>query len=141
MSTATHWAAGLIGKPWKRGAPGPDAFDCWQLVRHVQLTRFGVEMPILAIGADTNWTGLRAMINRTQWGKAEGLAREGDVATMKGSDGAHVGVVINADGYTPVLLHCIGSESHHGGGVIVTTLAEIGDLGFARVEIWRLRPR
>ena len=134
----THWAAGLIGLPWQRGATGPREYDCWGLVRHVQRVRFAREMPALSIGTATNWTGIRAMINRTAWGLAEGLQREGDVVTMKGSDGPHVGVVIEADGQ-PVMLHCIGTEGSNGGGVIVTDISEISLLGFARVEIWRHR--
>lgn len=136
MSTATHWAAPLIGLPWSRGATGPGEYDCWGLVRHVQRARFGVEMPVLAIGSATNWSGLRSMINRTQWGPAA-VASDGDVVTMKGADGAHVGVVIAVDGSLTVL-HCIGNESN-AGGVITTPIEDLPSLGFGRVEIWRLR--
>lgn len=34
----------LLGKPWKRGARGPDAYDCWGLVWEVQ-RRFGRSLP------------------------------------------------------------------------------------------------
>lgn len=135
---SAHWATSLIGLPWSRGATGPASYDCWGLVRHVQRVRFAREMPALSIGTATNWTGIRAMVNRTAWGPAEGPAREGDVITMKGSDGAHVGVVIEADG-VPVMLHCIGTEGSNGGGVIVTALNEIGHMGFGRIETWRHR--
>lgn len=36
----------LLGKPWKRGAHGPDAYDCWGLVWEVQ-RRYGVGLPMV----------------------------------------------------------------------------------------------
>ena len=136
MSAATHWAAPLIGIPWSRGATGPHQYDCWNLVRHVQRTHYGIEMPVLAIGHATNWTGIRAIINTTAWGRVE-MPAEGDLVTMKGAYGPHVGVVIADDGGLTVL-HCIGNEKNSG-GVITTPLSDLADLGFGRVEIWRLR--
>jgi hypothetical protein len=36
----------LIGKPWRLGARGPDAYDCWGLVREVlQRMRPGLPLP------------------------------------------------------------------------------------------------
>src|SRR6187399_3217256 len=36
----------LIGKPWRLGARGPDAYDCWGLVREVlQRMRPGEALP------------------------------------------------------------------------------------------------
>lgn len=37
--------AALIGKPYKRGATGPDSFDCEGLARHIQRECFGKELP------------------------------------------------------------------------------------------------
>lgn len=34
-----------IGSPWKLGARGPKAFDCWGLVCFAYLRRFGVALP------------------------------------------------------------------------------------------------
>lgn len=34
-----------IGLPYADGGRGPEAFDCWGLVRHVLAREFGVELP------------------------------------------------------------------------------------------------
>jgi len=36
----------LLGLPWKRGAHGPEAYDCWGLVWEVQ-RRLGVDVPMI----------------------------------------------------------------------------------------------
>lgn len=46
-----EWAAGYIGKPWRNGARGPDAFDCWGLVTDVFLRVHGVTLPLLPLDA------------------------------------------------------------------------------------------
>ena len=39
-----HRVADLIGAPFRDGGRGPDAYDCWGLVREVY-KRYGVELP------------------------------------------------------------------------------------------------
>lgn len=34
----------LLGRPYRRGAKGPDAFDCWSLVQHLQRELAGREV-------------------------------------------------------------------------------------------------
>lgn len=36
----------LIGRPWERGATGPDAWDCGSLTAHVQRQLFGRTLPV-----------------------------------------------------------------------------------------------
>lgn len=40
-----HWSAQYIQKPWVSGARGPDAFDCWGLLRWIYKTRLSIELP------------------------------------------------------------------------------------------------
>lgn len=40
-----QWIGDLLGKPWVRGANGPDAFDCLGLVKFVYKERKGIELP------------------------------------------------------------------------------------------------
>jgi cell wall-associated NlpC family hydrolase len=35
----------LIGRPWRAGADGPEAFDCYGLARHVRQQLFGDDLP------------------------------------------------------------------------------------------------
>ena len=46
-----HWTADYLGKPWRNGADGPDAFDCYGLVRAVYRDRYGIEMPVVSADA------------------------------------------------------------------------------------------
>ena len=48
-----HWTAEYLGKPWRNGAAGPDAFDCYGLVRAVYRDRYGVEYEIDPLPAGT----------------------------------------------------------------------------------------
>lgn len=41
----TSFCTDLIGRPWKSGANGPKAFDCWGLLRYVYLERRAVALP------------------------------------------------------------------------------------------------
>ena len=40
-----HWATELIGKSYRPGAIGPDAFDCWGLVWYVYNYIFSLPVP------------------------------------------------------------------------------------------------
>lgn len=42
--------AEYIGLPYQEGARGPEAFDCWGLVRHVLAREFHVELPAYEYG-------------------------------------------------------------------------------------------
>ena len=44
-----HWAEDLIGCPWVAGGRGPDAFDCWGLVRWCWGRHFGIEVPEIPV--------------------------------------------------------------------------------------------
>lgn len=40
-----QWWARYIGVPFRDGGRGPDAYDCWGLVRAAYADRLGVELP------------------------------------------------------------------------------------------------
>jgi hypothetical protein len=46
----------LIGKPYKTGARGPDAFDCWGLVIEAA-RRAGIELPDIDVPQDNDIRG------------------------------------------------------------------------------------
>lgn len=135
-----HWALGLIGLPWEMGATGPSAFDCWGLVRHVQREQFGREMPAVTIGSEeaSNWAAIRSMVNRSDLGwHVVKDAKAGDVVTMKGVAGPHVGVVIEVGRHLKVL-HSVGAPKQKNNmGVVATPLNALSAMGYSRVEIWR----
>jgi cell wall-associated NlpC family hydrolase len=45
-SIAGNWVRPYIGKPWRNGARGPDAFDCWGLLWHVYYFYLNTTLPI-----------------------------------------------------------------------------------------------
>jgi cell wall-associated NlpC family hydrolase len=44
-----HWAIPYLGKPWRLGADGPDAYDCWGLVRAALRQRAGIDLEPIVI--------------------------------------------------------------------------------------------
>jgi len=102
------WATKYIGLPFAEGGRGPDAYDCWGLVRQVLLTERGVEVePFADIGTyDSPAVAerVKAEIARTDWIPVDQAAAQAfDVAIMwvtrrlMGRDTArslsHIGIV------------------------------------------------
>jgi len=46
-----HWAEAYIGTPWANGASGPDAYDCWGLVRTVYAKQLAIGLPAVDVDA------------------------------------------------------------------------------------------
>lgn len=49
--TGAEFIACNLGKPWQAGADGPDAYDCWGLVRAYYRHVLGVVLPIVDVDA------------------------------------------------------------------------------------------
>lgn len=131
---AAHWSAALIGMPWTTEN------TCWWLVKHVQRTQFGREMPEIQVGAQQQtpgqWGTIRDLVQRSGWHRTAAPWLEGDVLLMAGPDGPHVGVVVSRGR----VLHSVGGLDEHGrphGGVVLDQINELGRLGFGRLEGWR----
>ena len=76
-----HWAEDLIGRPWVAGGRGPDAFDCWGLVRWCWRKQFSIEVPEIPVdAADLRavLAGFRSHPERQRWQLVE-RPREGGV--------------------------------------------------------------
>lgn len=127
-----HWAIDLIGLPYKSGAQGPDAFDCWGFVRWVFKTQDGIEMPIINVGDTGNLPAIRAAAEAGGWHPVgEVPAADRDIALMDGPLGKHVGMVTRANGGLK-LLHCVEFA-----GVALHTFPEAATLGFRNMNFWR----
>ena len=69
-----HWTAEYLGKPWRNGAEGPDAFDCYGLVRAVYWDRYRIQIPAISADATKVLAGLHAArdyADYSQWEPAE----------------------------------------------------------------------
>lgn len=137
-----HWAEALIGAPWRSGAAGPDAYDCWGLVRAVYLRRMEVDLPILVSDERLRQSELHEAARRLGWRQLESheLMREFDVLLMRHASGLrHVGLVVMAP--RPRILHAHGGTRPDGrtwGAVESSDLGELALGGFSRFETWRL---
>lgn len=118
----------LIGIPWKRGAFGPDFFDCWGIV-HKCMTLIGHEHLV-----EVDYTFRHGIEGEFSAGVRDGHvtdASETDdnviVICYRGDRAEHIGIMI--DGY---LLHSIGRPGAKG-SVQLTRLAAIRRM-FTRLE-------
>lgn len=127
-----HWAASYVGLPWVAGALGPDAFDCWGLVRHVQKQHHGRDLAHLQIAADVDqWRTVREIVQASGWRRVADTPREGDVVLMLNWQGRpHVGTAVQAQGLR--LLHAM--ESH---GVQIDRIDDLGRLRLGHLQCWR----
>jgi cell wall-associated NlpC family hydrolase len=126
----------LIGKPWVSGASGPEAFDCWGLLRHVLRERRGIE---LCPYGGVKETGLAGMIRNAE---AEAQERWELIATpvhlccvamARGRRIEHVGLWLD-EGAGGVL------HSHEGAGVVFQSPASIRNTGFQNFTFYQFRP-
>ncbi len=128
-----HWAVNYLGKPWVSGKQGPDAFDCWGLVRYVQSRHYSRELPSINVDADN----VRAVIKeftsndeRNRW-HAVASPQDGDCLLLSQSkEPTHVGIWIDVDGGG--LLHAV-----KGAGVIFTTPTNIKNMGYNILGAYR----
>lgn len=127
-----HWATQYIGLPWRRGATGPQAFDCWGLVVQVQATRFNVAMPSIAALPGTLREVAAAIAEHRQGWSQVDTPKEGDVVLMSRTRiPMHIGVWIIANGHGGVL-HC--SEL---AGVTFNRAQALRAQGWGHVTYWR----
>jgi cell wall-associated NlpC family hydrolase len=127
----THWANSLVGKPYRAGASGPDAFDCIGLVRHCFKSLHGVDLPDYAVHYGSP-EDLRKFTRATGWRRGAFPAVDQDLLVMEGLDGRHVGIVVaTSDGLG--LLHAAGTNDH--GQVVWQPLDTL--FGYRNIEIWR----
>lgn len=87
-----HWAASLIGRAWS-----PQR-SCWELVRHVYATRYGIKLPMVVIGSNDNLAALKQTIRIAGLKQVDEAPGEGDIIVMRSTTGLHAGVVIAVDG-------------------------------------------
>jgi cell wall-associated NlpC family hydrolase len=129
----THWATPLIGKPWRYGAQGPDAFDCWGFVRHVQATHYGVPLPEVEV--PSTWPAVRELLEHhsehRNWVKVD-APEDGDIVMMARSKiPVHVGIALRANAVIGVL-HCMQPS-----GVVFHRLPDLRIGGWGGLSYYR----
>ena len=126
----THWAAHLIGRPYKSGQSGPDEFDCIGLVRHYFEDRYNLLLPDYHVTDGT--TKLLAFARATGWRRVPGQPANDDLMLMDNHIGRHIGVVVEcSEGLG--LLHAQGDDIR--GSVVWQPLDTL--FGYRNKEFWR----
>jgi cell wall-associated NlpC family hydrolase len=113
-----HWSAQYVGRAWS------EDFDCWALVRVVQALHFGRRLPF------------NPQVEVPGWRTVAGPAIEGDVITMQGVKGPHIGVMVDAHR----VLHNVGGPDDNGaphGAVQIDDAAALSAQGYGRLRLWR----
>lgn len=92
----------LINKPYRVGASGPDYYDCWGLVKKIQLELFNRELPEISQSPD-KLKNLMLFVKeheaRNQWKVAEKNFVHGQLVEMsKTQNPFHIGVYLDFDG-------------------------------------------
>jgi cell wall-associated NlpC family hydrolase len=131
-------AASLIGLPWAVGAEGPDAFNCWGLVKFWCARVHGVDLGRVEVAAHENQARAIAAAVRSGWSHVKGPAQEHDIALLCNpvDGGRHVGVVLHAN-HKLGLLHCEGSATHPTPGVVWEPLGDALQRYYG-MQLWRL---
>lgn len=92
----------LIGLPWRSGATGPDAYDCWGLAQAVQARLFLRQLPSFPhVDAENVRAVVREIAtssHRKQWMRADGPSHGSLVELSSGRHPYHVGVYLDVDG-------------------------------------------
>ena len=132
MSSSLHWAAHYIGLPWRAGARGPQAYDCWGLFLAIQCAQFGRQLPEIPVDA----TDLRAIAGtfkshpeRQHWALVT-VPSTGDAVLMRHSKfPSHVGIWLDVDGGG--VLHCVRGE-----GVVFSSMTSLKFSGWSNIEFF-----
>lgn len=131
-----HYAFEYIGKPYKRGATGPDFYDCWGLARALLKTLHGVDMPLVSVGSYSNYSAVRELAAHHGWARVTDVPAEGDALLMHNAFGRHIAVCIIANG-RPAYIHA----DEQAGVTVLHRLSDFATLGYNTIEVWRYASR
>ncbi len=109
-----------LGRPYRAGAAGPDAFDCFGLVCHLSAALFGVDVPRDGAGI------LRA---RRIFAEVA-TPVDGAIAIMRGGD-KHVGLWLAPE--------CLVIHAIERSGVVLDDLPSLQFSGFGRPRFFARR--
>lgn len=118
-----------IGLSWAAGARGPDAFDCWGLLREVQARQFGKSIPDMPEFGAVARDMYDERMNSREWVIVD-KPFHGAGVLMRGGDDPHVGIWLDLEGGG--VLHSMERV-----GVIWSPRATLRMLGFSRLKFYR----
>ena len=131
----SHWAALYVGKPYRLGARGPDAYDCWGLLLDVYQRQFGIVLPTLpGISAATAVKISREidLASKEEWDEVQTPFDGCAVAMSQSKAYHHVGIFVEADGSK--ILHA--SDNYR---VVIESTKRIALRGFRKIAYFKHR--
>jgi cell wall-associated NlpC family hydrolase len=137
MTDRLAFLEALIGRPYRIGATGPDAFDCYGLARHLQHNLFSYDLPELGAVYVTTRSQAEAMLSHPEtknWREIPDYeARDGDIVLMGNTlkRNFHLGTFV-VPVTAGVVLH-VDNVS----GVLADDLPSLRSIGFNYVRIFR----
>lgn len=142
MTRNEHLLA-VIGKPWAANARGPEAFDCFHLMAHLQLTLSGRSFDDVDVPAQPTWSWMVDAIerhpDRCRWREVQaagmGFVRAADLAVVlmaRRTVPAHIGVWLKPEA---AVIH---ADQDH--GVICDPLADLRVKGWQRLRFYEPLP-
>ncbi|HEV7278387.1 MAG TPA: peptidoglycan endopeptidase [Devosiaceae bacterium] len=119
----------LIGRPYRLGAQGPEAFDCYGAARALQAGLFGREMPEFTMPGAAGRSAIAAAIavhpERGRWREVP-RPEDGALVTMaRNLCGYHLGTWLREDG--GIIVHSIENC-----GVVADTISTLEAIGWRR---------
>ncbi len=118
----------LIGLPWRSGAKGPEAFNCWGLAMVIEDRCFGRILPFMDVDDEDVRAVMRKVAtteHRKCWTHVERPVHGGLVEMSSGKHPYHIGVYLSIDGGG--VLH-----SHNPSGVCFDRIATLQAAGWRR---------
>lgn len=130
--TKVEFVQSLLGRPYKLGAQGPAAFDCWSLTRYVQEYLYNRSLEAVSVvdadAARIRWF-MAAHKELGRWAKVSDPV-DGSLVTMTlGVDRTHVGTFLDID--RGLVLHAAPEC-----GVSLDSLSDLMGVGWARLQYW-----
>lgn len=120
--------AALVGRPYRPGGRGPEAYDCYGLVRHVRSLLLGDQMSDVPTATATTRAAARAMLTspeRQRWAE-KSLPEHCDLVLMGNVSGRdyHLGIFL-VPSSTGIVLH-----ADEPCGVVSNDLASLLAIGY-----------
>jgi len=121
----------LMGTPYRLGAQGPEAVDCYSAAAHLQRVLFGRAMPPFEMPGAAGRAAIAAAIaihpERARWVEIAAPI-DGALVTMARNDcGYHLGTWLVEDG--GIVVHAL-----EGVGVIADTIGSLNAVGWRRLR-------
>lgn len=119
-----------IGRPWMSGGDDiENGINCWNFLRYVQQTHFGIDVPTAPLG-DPMVALFGKQIESGEWAPVD-TPFHGCGVLLKGGNDPHVGVWLDIEGGG--VIHAMERA-----GVVWTVRSRLGVMGFVRIKYYRL---